>query len=877
MPHAMKVTSVFKEFNTTENGLSSAEVSARLKKYGLNELKKKKKIHPLQIFISQFTSFLILILIVALIISTIVGEYVDAVVILIIVVLNGVFGFIQEYKAEKAIEALKKLASLKTKVIRNGKEVEVDSTELVPGDIVMLETGDKIAADCRLIESIQIQSDESSLTGESVPVKKNIEAVKETKLISSKSNMVFMGTIITKGHGKAIVTNTGMNTEIGKIADMVQVEKEELTPLQLNLRDLGKWLGILTIIICLAVFGLSLIRNYSNLSYAYVTEMFLAAVALAVAAIPEGLPAIVTISLAIGVRRMVSRNALMRKLPAVETLGATSVICTDKTGTLTKNQMTVRELYVNEVIKVTGEGYIPEGKFLKGEKQADHSEIELLLRIGALCNDAKLFKEKRWGIFGDPTEACLLVSAKKAGYDYEKLNKQFPRKDEIPFDSKRKMMTTIHKVGNKKFAYTKGAPDNLLKSCTKILDKGKVRKITPKDKKRILDMNKGMADSALRVLGFAYKELDKYKISQVEKELIFVGLQGMIDPPRETVKDSIKRCTDAGIRTIMITGDHKFTAFAIAKEIGLAKEGDEALSGEELDKLSDKQLMVKLNKVSVFARVNPEHKVRILGAVKKKGYVAAMTGDGVNDAPALKKADIGIAMGISGTDVAKEASDMILTDDNFSSIVNAVEEGRGIYSSIRKFTHYLLSCNIGEIFVIFIAILIGWPLPLLAIQILLMNLLTDGFPALALGLDPYPEGLMKEKPRSRKERIITHPFQKIFLIGIIMMIGTLGIFYAYGIDTMKAKTVAFTTLVMFQLFNVLTYRAEGFLVPIKRSMYLIGAVIISLGVHLAIIYTPLNTIFKTVSLGLMDWFWILIVSASLYLIIETKKVFFHEN
>lgn len=878
--YTLTISEAFKSLKSPEKGLTEKEAKQRLDKYGINEIEKRKSITPFQIFIRQFTSFIVIILLAAIVISLLIGERLDAIVISIIVILNGIFGFVQEYKAEKAIEALRKLTALKAKVIRNGKEMEIDSKELVPGDIILLETGSKVPADARLIQIAALQVDESSLTGESVSSRKVTEPLKDGTPVTDQENMVFMGTIVTKGHAKAIIIGTGMSTEIGKIAEMVQEVKEKLTPLQEKLKQFGKLLGVATIGICSVVFGVGVLRRYLATGFvetAYVSEMFLAAVALAVAAIPEGLPAIVTISLALGVRKMVKRNVLIRQLPAVETLGCTNVICSDKTGTLTKNEMTVREIYANNsLIKVTGEGYMPEGKFIHaGGEVLDIKNIELLLRIGVLCNDSRLSHNKRWEIFGDPTEGALLVSAGKVGLKKNELEKHFPRIDEIPFDSERKCMTTIHKIDGENAAYVKGAPDMLLDKCRYIYINGKVKKLTRGDKKRILNVNQDMANKALRVLGFAYKSLTgKYIVSEeLENDIIFVGMQAMIDPPREEVKEAIVKCKNAGIRIVLITGDHKLTAVAIAKELGLFKEGDKSLSGDELDKLSDEKLGKIVEDIVICARVSPEHKVRILKALKKKGYVVAMTGDGVNDAPALKKSDIGIAMGITGTDVAKEASDMVLTDDNFASIVNAVEEGRGIYSSIKQFIQYTLSSNLGEILVIFLAILIGWPLPLIAIQILWVNLLTDGLPGISLGLDPFSKDIMKKPPRKREEKIISKDvIQNILIVGFVMGVGTLFMFYSYGTETIKAKSIAFTTLIMFQLFNVLTYRAKNFKINIKTSKFVIGAVIISVLMQFAVLYTPLNIAFKTVPLGLFDWVKILLVSCTLYIILESRKM-----
>ncbi len=880
--YSLNEKEVLGSLKTSKQGLTEEESADRLGKYGTNEIKKTKGISPFKIFVRQFTSFITIILLIAIAISLLMGEKLDAIVISIIVVLNGLFGFVQEYKAEKAIEALKKLTALRARVIRAGIEKEIDSKELVPGDIILLEIGSKVPADGRLIYVSGLEIDEASLTGESVPLKKSTAAAAGKISVNDQKNMVFMGTNVTKGHARAIVTNTGMSTEMGKIAELVQEVKEKLTPLQEKLKQFGKWLGYVTIGICIIVFGVGILREYLRsgfLEVDYVSEMFLASVALAIAAIPEGLPAIVTISLALGVRKMVKQNALIRQLPAVETLGCTNVICSDKTGTLTKNEMTVRELYTNNtLIKVTGNGYIPDGKFIDaGRKIIDTGSIKLLLEIGSLCNESRLIYDEKWKIFGDPTEGALLVSAEKLGLKRTLLEKDLPQIDVIPFDSERKAMTTIHKVNNDHIAYTKGAPDVILDKCKYIYIDGNISELTGEDRKRILKVNHDMAEKALRVLGFSYKPLEagySTEPEDLENDLIFVGLQAMIDPPREGAREAIAKCRAAGIKTIVITGDHKLTAIAIAKELGLFNDGDRAISADELDRLSDGGLDEIVEDIVIYARVSPLHKVKILSALKKKGHIVAMTGDGINDAPALKKADIGIAMGITGTDVAKEASDMILTDDNFASIVDAVEEGRGIYSSIKQFVQYTLSSNLGEILVIFMAILMGWPLPLIAIQILWVNLLTDGLPGLALGLDPFNKDIMEKPPRKREESIISRDvIENILVVGFVMMAGTLFLFYSYGIDTLKAKSIAFTVLVMLQLFNVLTYRAKNFKINIKTSRFLIGSVIITVLLQLAVLYTPLNIAFKTVPLGIFDWVKILLASSVLYIILESIKMF----
>jgi Ca2+-transporting ATPase len=658
--------------------------------------------------------------------------------------------------------------------------------------------------------------------------------------------MVFSSTIITRGHGTAMVCDTGMNTQIGKIAHMIQTTKTEQTPLQKQLARLGKWLGILVIIICAVVF----LTNWLTQDVSIMVS-FMAAVALAVAAIPEGLPAVVTVALSLGVRRMVRRNALMRHLPSVETLGCTTVICSDKTGTLTHNEMTVKRIFTNNKdVAVEGSGYKPEGGF-----STKKEELDMILKIGALNNDAKLDKQK-WTCIGDPTEGCLVTSALKAGFDKEALDKQYPRVDELPFDSKRKRMTTVHSIKGKRFAYVKGAPDMLLDLCNKIWLNGKITTLTPKHKKIIIAKNEEYAKSALRVLGFAFKELRKgAKKETYEKDLVFVGLQAMIDPPREEVKAAIAKCNAAGIKVVMVTGDLQTTAEAIAKELGI--EG-KALTGAELARMSEHELEKVVENISIYARVNPEHKVKIVAALKAKGHVVAMTGDGVNDAPALKKADIGIAMGITGTDVAKEASEMILTDDNFTSIVNAVEEGRGIYDNIRKFVNYLLSCNVGEVLLIFIGTLLGFPLPLIAIQLLWINLVTDGPPAVALGVDPVAKDAMKRPPRKIADRIMSKGMSlNIFTMGFLIMLATLLMYYI-GLQTSVelGRSMAFMTLVLLEIVRLQMIRSS-YHTGMFSNKWLIGAVGLSLLLQLAVIYTPLSESFRVIPLGGAEWMWML--------------------
>ncbi len=864
MYHTKKSEELYKEFATGPNGLSEFEAKKRLEKYGLNQLEEKEKISPLKIFISQFASPIVWILLAAVAISLFVGEDLDAIVIGIILVLNAVLGFVQEYKAEKAIDALKKMASLKTVVLRNGKKVQIDSKEVVTGDILILEAGEKIPADARLIEISSLYTQEAALTGESTPVKKEIAILAEKTPVADRHNMIFSGTVITDGVGKALVVGTGMQTQIGSIAHLIQITKEELTPLQKKLKALARRLGALTIIICIVVFGVGVLKGNPLL------DMFLAAVSLAVAAIPEGLPIVVTICMALGVQRMIKRHALVRKLPSVETLGCTTVICSDKTGTLTHNQMTVTKVYVDdEIIDVSGSGYESKGDFSSKPK-----DLGLLLQIGALNNNATLKEDKGYEVVGDPTEGALIVSAAKNGLYKENLDIKHRRLEEIPFSSERKRMATIHKINGNKAAYMKGAPDVILKLCSKIIVNGKVKELTPQKKKEILKINEEFADNALRVMGFAYKDV---KGNFTEKDLIFVGLQGMIDPPREEVKLAIQKCETAGIKVVMITGDHKTTAMAVARALGI--EG-KAITGEELHGID---LDKEVNDIAIYARVNPEDKLKIIAALKKKGHIVAMTGDGVNDAPALKKADIGISMGITGTDVAKEASDMILTDDNFTSIVNAVEEGRSIFDNIRKFVEYLISSNIGEILTIFMAILIftgrngGTMLPLIPIQILWINLVTDGLPALALGVEPEEKGIMERPPRKPKAKIIdTFGEFYIFITGIIMMLGTLFVFKMYGPEEnlRYAQTVAFTTLMMFQMFNVLNCRSERkslFKLGVFSNLHLIGAIGTSILLQIIVIHTPLNVYFKTIPMTRFDWLITVAVASSVFIFGEIFK------
>ncbi len=858
---------VLELLGSSDKGITDTEALQRIEKQGYNELIEARKKSQLQLFLEQFKSILIAVLVAATIISALLGEVLDATVIFAIVMLNAFLGFFQERKAEHALEALKKISAPQATVIRDGKQKLIASREIAPGDLIVLKVGDKVPADARIIEGMNLKCDESVLTGESAPVEKSAEKIKREAPIAERFNLVFSGTSVVYGHCAAAVTATGMNTEFGRIAKLLQIQ-EEASPLQQKMAALGKQLGMLVVFISAIVFlaGITLGGN--------ILEMFLTSVALAVAAIPEGLPAVVTITLSIGLQRMAKKNAIIRKLPAVETLGSTTVICSDKTGTLTVNEMTVRKLYVNgKVIDVTGEGYSTEGKFLSGGKEITVGEdVRALLTICQYCNDAEL--EDR---IGDPTELALLVSARKAAIDDER--KKYKRIDEIPFESERKMMSVAYSIGNKRTAFTKGAVESVLGKCSHICDDGKIKEITNKDKNQILEANHKFASSALRVLAFAYKELEP-KEKLAENDLIFAGLQAMIDPPRSEAKDAIEKCRLAGIKTVMITGDHKDTATAVAKELTLIDDG-RVMTGEELDKLDDKAFSGIVEDVAVYARVSPEHKVRITEALKNRGHIVAMTGDGVNDAPALKKSDIGIAMGITGTDVSKEASDMVLTDDNFASIVSAVEEGRGIYDNIKKFVYYLLSANIGEVLIIFVAILIGLlsgsaVLPLVPVQLLWINLLTDGLPALALGVEAKEPDIMKRKPRNPKENVLNrHSLELVVLVGVLFAAATLLLFYLELPSGLQhARTVAFTTIVVSELFIALSMRSSQPLLKIGllSNKKLLLAVSSSFILQLAVIYVPVfDIIFETTELTLADWMPIFAVSLAILLILEIRK------
>jgi Ca2+-transporting ATPase len=848
---------LFDELKTTEKGITEQEAKNRLEKYGFNEFREKKGKTTLQKFLDQFKDFLVIILIVAAIISGLVGEVADTVIILLVVILNAILGVIQENKAEESLNALKKMAAPLAHVIRDGKSKEIPARELVIGDIVVLEAGKYVPADLRLIETSNLKIEEAALTGESVPIDKNSDILEENNIpIGDRKNMAFMSSMVTYGRGIGVVVQTGMNTEIGKIADMISKVEEEKTPLQEKLEEAGKLMGISALVICGIMFGIGVFEGRE------IFNMFMTSVSLAVAAIPEGLPAVVTIVLAVGVQKMIKKNAIVRKLPAVETLGCATVICSDKTGTLTQNKMTVKKIY-------TSNGFVD-----------DIVDAKKLFYIANLCNDTKVVEEKgKIKLLGDPTETALIDYSLNVSIDKRELDKKFERIDEIPFDSDRKLMTTFNKVEDKIEVNVKGAPDVLLSKCSYILEGEKIREIIQDDINRIKLANEEMAKDALRVLAFAYKAVDKINKDDAEKNLVFVGLVGMIDPPREEAKEAVKKCKTAGIKPVMITGDHKITAVAIAKELGILKDEGEAITGAELENISQEELIEKVKNYSVYARVSPEHKVRIVEAWKANGQIVAMTGDGVNDAPALKKSNIGVAMGITGTDVSKEAADLILTDDNFATIVSAVEEGRTIYSNIRKSISFLLSCNIGEILTLFIATLFNWAEPLLPIHILWVNLVTDTFPALALGMELPENNVMQEPPRDPNEGFFSKGLGfRIILQGIFIGAATLFAFkYGERYSEEVARTMAFYTLSLSQLvhaFNVRYHNRSVIFNSMFSNKYLNYGVLVSLLIQMVVFITPLTRrIFKIELLNIEQIVVVAICSISILIAVEIAKLF----
>ena len=822
---------VLEDLKTSHKGLSEDEAQRRLSVYGLNELKREKRISPLKIFLRQFMNILIIVLLFASAIAYLIGDVTDAILIFAVILLNSIFGFILEYQAEEAIEALKRMSALRVTVLRSGKHLEIDSNSVVPGDIIELLEGDKVPADCRVIESVNLQADESTLTGESTPVDKNSGEVPEQARVADRVNMLFSGTNVVRGHGRAIVLFTGMKTEVGKIAKEIEMPSPP-TPLQIYLDKLGKTLGVLTLFVCVAVFLIGTATEKNLLS------LFMTSVSLAAAAIPEGLPIIVTLALAFGVKKMARKKALVRTLPAVEALGSATVICTDKTGTLTENKMIVEKVYFNDKITSVKE--------CKGS---------ILFRAGLICNNSVLDKV-------DPTEAALVDSARRAGID-EKEFFEYKRLAEIPFSSQTKSMTVFCMKGEEEFAFMKGAPSAVLAKCNRILESKRIVKLTASKRAEIEGIVDSMAAEALRVLGFAYKPESSKKL---EEDMIFIGLQGMMDPPRREVRGAVHACQNAGINVVIITGDHPLTAKAIAETIGISVKN--IMTGDELDRLSFEELRARAVNTTIFARVEPAQKNRIVKALRANGEVVAVTGDGVNDAPALKNADIGIAMGIRGTDVAKEASDMVITDDNFATIVAAIEEGRRVFDNIKKALIYLLSSNLGEVLIVFIASVMFLPLPLTAAQILWVNFISDGFPALALGVDPAAPHIMRRKPSTSKGEVLnSNMILSIIRTGVLIAVCCLFlyIFFLYSHDHVKAQTVVFTALVAAEFVILQTVR-QNYGQKLFANRYITLSMLAVMVLQLALIYTPLSGVFHLVPLDLEDWIAIALTVGAIFVL-----------
>jgi len=942
--HAMDSSEVLQKLGAKPEGLTGQEAKERLAKFGYNELMERRRRTALQMFLGEFKDVFVLLLLAASVLSAFVGyyesaqipdqpfieTYADTITIVTIVILVAISGFIQEYRAEKALEALRRLTAPKTRALRDGEETTILAKEVVPGDVLVLEAGDTIPADARILENIELKADEAILTGESLPIRKDIPKVDPNAPVSDRRDMLYMATHVIYGRGKAIVTSTGMSTEFGKIAELVQTSEEEETPLQKKLDVFAKKIAKIVLALCAVIFVLEFYaEGFAELKgiISATIDASMSSISLAISVVPEGLPAIVTIGLALGARELAKSNAIIRKLSAAESLGAVTVICSDKTGTLTKGEMTVRKLYVDgEIVDVTGVGYEPKGEFLKGRSQTvpgENDGLSLLLKIGSLCSNAHLHKGgSAWQIVGDPTEGALIVAAAKAGFGESELQKLYPRIGEEPFTSERKRMTTVHATPEgMQMAFMKGAPEVVLERCTHILKDGEEVELTSEGQRKVLNVNEKLASEALRILGVAYKTLpsglSEFPEEVMENGLVFVGLEGMIDPPREDAIEANKRCLQAGIKTVMITGDYRATAVAVAKEMDLLKEGDIVLTGAELDEMGDEDFEKVVENVRVYARTSPEHKMRIVNALKKKGHIVAMTGDGVNDAPAIKRADVGVAMGISGTDVTREASDIVLTDDNFATIVKAVEKGRVIYDNIRKYARFLMACNFDEVLVIgSFAILAGlsgiegeklFPLPLLPSMLLWINLATDGLPAVALSTDP-PEGdIMDRLPRKPEEGILHGMTKFIAASFVLQAAGTLLVFIlnyyifpthqwlgpnwtiideqARQLTLDEARTTAFVQATMFELFVVWNCRSETRSVwrmgrDAFKNKFFVIADLFSIAITFIIAYLPITDVmFHLVPLTITDLIYVIaiaclgfIVLPELFLKRPTKKV-----
>jgi Ca2+-transporting ATPase len=880
--HSLQCDEVLEILGSRPSGLSTAEAMIRLHQYGPNQLEGRKKVPPVVVFLRQFLSPLIYVLLAATLISFVMDSFIDAIVILVVLLLNAVIGYVQETRAEKAMEALIQMATPRANVQRDGKVEVLPARQIVPGDILLLGTGEKVPADARLVEVSSLKVNEAALTGESMPVEKSTEPVGENVSVAERKNLVYLGTIITYGRARAVAVSTGMSTEIGRIASAIQEVKPEKTPLQRSIGKLSQYLVVLFLGVCGLLVAVGLAKGLEWL------EVFLLAVAAAVSAIPEGLPAVVTIVLAIGMRVMARRNAIIRKLVAVETLGSATVICSDKTGTLTVNEMTVNRVYAGGWwIEVSGEGYQPQGEFQRDGQVLDPKDdrpLELLLRIGVLCNDALLVEEEEdWGIFGDPTEGALVVAAAKAGLDKEEMEKSFPRLGEIPFESEKQYMVTLHPRDGGRVAYVKGAVEKLLPMSNRLLKGDGPIPLTEEDVQAITEANEVMAGDAMRVMAFAYADLpagvDDVQDEHIRHDMVFVGLAGMSDPPRDEAKEAVKLCQQAGIRVVMITGDNRITAESVAKQLELPT--GEVVTGVELQEMSDDELLRRVEQISIFARIEPLHKLRIVNALKERGHIVAMTGDGVNDAPALKTADIGVAMGITGTDVAKEASDMVLADDNFASVVSAVEEGRAIFNRLRNVLFFFLATNLGELFALILSVLFVGQAPLLAVQILWVNLVTDTAGGIPLGFEPTFGDELKQPPRNPKVSLVfPGMLLRISLASLFIGIGTYLVFnWAYARTTLEeARTIAFCTMVTFQWFQAFNARSDeytAFRLGFFRNRWLIVSIAIAVVLQLAVVYIPaMQSAFRTVPIGIDMWGITILAGGGLFLIEEARKVLF---
>lgn len=898
--HTLDLEATFVALESSPNGLKVVEAERRLAEFGPNVLETGEKVSKLKILLAQVKNPLVFVLLAAAVISLLAGKTADAVVIGVVIIVNSLIGFFQEYQAEAALEALKAQSAPEAEVVRDCPdmdgcmELRLPTAEIVPGDIILLDAGAKVPADARLIEAANLEVEEAMLTGESLSVRKTIAPLENPDLpIAERTNLIYGGTIVTNGRGRAVVYATGKQTEMGKIATLIQETEKAESPLQKQTLDLGRKLGFFALAASILTVLLGVIRGMG------LQEVFLFALASAVSAIPEGLPAVMSITLAVGVNRMAKRNAIIRKLAAVDTLGAATVICTDKTGTLTTNQMTVQQIMADaKTIHVTGAGFTPKGRFERDGKPYDPTatpDVRLALHIGALCNDARLVRHQlesgdyKWEVRGDPTEGALVVAAAKAGHYKETLDARQPRIDELPFNSKTKFMVTFHRgQEGQVWVYVKGAPETILERCPQIVENAKVRPLQAADRELILAENYRMASEALRVLGLAYQiiapeEVEAFKEALEyghEADLVFVGLVGMMDPPRPEVPEAVERCKRAGIRVMMATGDHKVTGTAIARQVGILEGAAEGrvLTGQELTPLSDAELDAVIQEVAVFARVAPEHKHRIVESLQRLGHVVAMTGDGVNDAPALKQADIGVAMGITGTDVSKEAADMVLLDDNFATIVAAVREGRVIYENVRKFIKYTMTSNAGEIWVMLLAPFLGMPLPLLPLQILWVNLVTDGLPGLALAVEPAERLTMRRPPYDPQENLFGRGLGVYVLwVGLLMGLVSLGLgFWAWGTGRDNWQTMVFTTLTLSQMGNVLALRSNReslFTLGLLSNKPLLGAVALTFGLQMAVVYVPfLQDLFSTSALSPADLGISLLVSTIVFWAVELEKL-----